>query len=69
MGILKFIKEYCIQDIHALIDATINKKLHTTIKKQTLPGPCGATSPRVGGIAKAMLYDVNEGERQSHNLN
>ena len=29
----------------------------------TLSGPCGATSPRVGGIAKAVLYDMIESER------
>ena len=38
-------------------------------KKLTLSAPCGGTSPRVGGIAKAMLHDMIESERQSLTLN
>ena len=29
----------------------------------TLSAPCGGTSPKVGGIAKSMLYDMAKSER------
>ena len=31
---------------------------------ETLSAPCGGTSPRVGGIAKAVLHDMVESERK-----
>ena len=32
---------------------------------ETLSAPCGGTSPRVGGIAKAVLHGVIENEQQT----
>ena len=31
---------------------------------ETLSAPCGGTSPRVGGIAKAVLHGIIESEGQ-----